>query len=139
MPGVSQPSVMFIPIFEPGVFYPGVYVDDYWAWLMGARISVSSLTIASTASIGDTIGTLSVVGGTGVYTFTLTNNPGGLFSIAGTSLKVAAALSPGSDPITIKADNGAGSVILLPTFVVVTASGTQGSPIGILLSLTKAA
>lgn len=77
----------------------------------GPSIQLSSATIADTASIGDTIGTLSVSGGTGTYTFTLTSNPGSLFSISGTSLKVAAALSAGSDAITVHADNGAGSTI----------------------------
>lgn len=75
----------------------------------GPHIVLSSATIASTASIGTTIGTLSVQGGSGTYTFTLVSNPGALFAISGSSLNVAAALSPGSDPITINANNGAGS------------------------------
>lgn len=87
-------------------------------------IALTSSTIADTASVGDVIGTLSVSGGTGSYTFTFTSNPGTLFSITTTSLKVAAALTAGSDAITIKADNGAGSVVTQPFLITVThASG----------------
>lgn len=74
-------------------------------------ILLSNASVASTASIGDTIGTLSVVGGTGTYTFTLTSNPGTLFAIDTPRLKVGAVLSAGSKTITVHADNGAGSVI----------------------------
>jgi len=83
---------------------------------------LSSATVPSTASVGAVIGTLSVQGGTGTYTYTLTSNPGGLFSISGSSLKVAAALSPGSDPITVQANNGAGSVINTSFLITVTGS-----------------
>jgi hypothetical protein len=84
-------------------------------------IILSNSTIPSTASIGTTVGTLSVVGGTGTYTFTLTSNPGSLYAISGSSLNVAGALTAGSDPITIQASNGAGSVITQPFTITVTA------------------
>lgn len=86
----------------------------------GPSIALSSATVPSTASIGTTVGALSVVGGVGTYTFTLTSNPGGLFAISGSNLNVAAALSVGSDAITIKADNGAGGVIVQPFLITVT-------------------
>lgn len=86
----------------------------------GPSIALSSATVPSTASIGTTVGALSVVGGVGSYTFTLTSNPGGLFAISGSNLNVAAALSAGSDAITIKADNGAGSVVIQPFLITVT-------------------
>lgn len=88
-----------------------------------ARIALSSSTVADTAAIGTVIGNMSVVGGTGVYTFTLTSNPGGLFSIVGSSLQVAAALTAGSDAISIQANNGAGSVITQPFLITVTHLG----------------
>lgn len=88
----------------------------------GPTLNLSSSTIADTASVGDVIGTLSVSGGTGTYTYTFTSNPGTLFSIASASLKVAAALTAGSDPITIKADNGAGSVFTKAFLITVTSS-----------------
>lgn len=95
---------------------------------VGPLIQLSAATIADTASIGDTIGTLSVSGGTGTYTFTLTSNPGGLFSITGTSLKVAAALSTGSDAITVHADNGAGGIVDRVLLITVThTSGGSGA------------
>lgn len=106
----------------------------------GPTLNLSSSTIADTASVGDVIGTLSVSGGTGTYTYTFTSNPGTLFSITTNSLKVAAALTAGSDPITIKADNGAGSVVTRAFLITVTnSSSTAGQPVGLLLALTKAA
>jgi len=91
----------------------------------GPQLLLSASTIADTASVGDVIGTLSVSGGTGSYTYTFTSNPGTLFSISTASLEVAAALTAGSDPITIKADNGAGSVVSRAFLITVThASGT---------------
>jgi hypothetical protein len=84
--------------------------------------------VADTASIGATIGTLSVAGGSGTYTFTLTSNPGTLFSISGTSLNVAAVLSAGSDAITVHADNGAGSVLNRALIITVTHAGSTFVP-----------
>jgi len=105
----------------------------------GPALNLSSSTIADTASIGDVVGTLSVSGGTGSYTYSFTSNPGTLFSITTNSLKVAATLTAGSDPITIKADNGAGSVVTKAFLITVThAGGTAGQPLGLLLSLTRA-
>jgi hypothetical protein len=105
----------------------GSYTNDIYGQLsriatngIVAIIQLSSATIADTASVGTVIGTLSVIGGTGSYTFTLTSNPGSLFSITGNSLKVAAALTAGSDAITVHADNGAGSVLNQPFLITVT-------------------
>jgi hypothetical protein len=83
------------------------------------QIQLSSATVLSTATVGTTIGVLSVLNGSGSYTYTLTSNPGGLFSISGSNLNVAAALSVGSDPITIHADNGAGSVLNMAFLITV--------------------
>jgi hypothetical protein len=92
--------------------------------LGGPRISLnlSASTVADTATVGTVIGTLSVTGGTGSYTYTFTSNPGTLFSITTNQLKVAAALTAGSDPITIKADNGAGSTVTKAFLITVTSS-----------------
>jgi hypothetical protein len=86
----------------------------------GPAIVLSSATVPAAATVGTVIGTLSVIGGTGTYTYTFTSNPGSLFSITGNSLKVAAALTAGSDAITIHADNGAGSVLNQPLLITVT-------------------
>lgn len=88
--------------------------------ITGASIQLSNATVLDSASVGFVIGTLSVTGGTGTYTFTLTSNPGTLFSITTASLKVAAALTAGSDPITVHADNGAGSVLNRSFIILVT-------------------
>jgi hypothetical protein len=103
--GVEQPG--------PGVERPGVEVASY--------IILSNATVAHSASVGATIGALAVVDGISSYTFTLTSNPGSLFSIAGNALKVAASLTAGSDAISIKADNGSGSVITQRFLITVTA------------------
>lgn len=85
-----------------------------------ARLALDNTTVLDTATIGSLVGNLSVIGGKGVYTFTLISNPGGLFSISGSQLQVAAALSDGSDPITIQANNGAGSIVTQPFNITVT-------------------
>lgn len=103
----------------------------------GPVLSLSAATALDSATIGTVIGTLTVTGGTGAYTFTLTSNPGGLFSITTNQLKVAAALTAGSDPITIKADNGAGSVVTRAFLITVTPAGSgTGQSQGLLLALT---
>lgn len=75
------------------------------------QIQLSAAVVLSNASIGTVIGALSVMNPSGSYTYTLTNDAGGLFSVAAANLTVAAALSAGSDAITVHADNGAGSVL----------------------------
>lgn len=108
-----------------GVVYRGSTLN----WLTGVvlgpgiTLNLSASTIASTAATGTVIGNFSVTNGTGTYTFTLTSNPGSLFAINGTSLTNAVSpLTPGSDPITGKADNGAGSVVSAPFLVTVLGS-----------------
>lgn len=99
--------------FSTGGFGDGVSSN-------GLTLTLSNSTIVSTATVGTTIGTLAVIGGTGSYTFTFTSNPGTLFAISGSNLNVAAALTAGSDPITIQANNGAGSIITQPFTITVT-------------------
>src|SRR6185437_12396975 len=97
--------------------------------LMGGKplIQLSNATVASSASIGTTVGTLSVLRGTGgAYTYALTSNPGGLYSISGSALQVAAALSAGSDPILIRAaPTGSGATITQPFSITVTAPSSN--------------
>jgi hypothetical protein len=73
------------------------------------RINLSNLSIPEDASIGDLVGTMSVSGGSGTYTFSLTDDAGGLFAIDGADLEVAGALdyeTATSHGITVEADNG---------------------------------
>lgn len=95
----------------------------------GPRISLSSSTIAEDASVGDLVGTLSVVNGSGSYTFTLTDDAGGLFALDGvddTLLEVAGALGVGSESITVEADNGVDDPISRAFLITVTAVGGGG-------------
>lgn len=72
----------------------------------GTYIALSGDTIPDDASVGDDIGELSVVGGNGTYTFSIVNDPSGLFAIDGTAFEVGAALTAGTYPVEIGADNG---------------------------------
>jgi hypothetical protein len=78
------------------------------------------LTTTDVAPVGTVVGTLSVIGGTGSYIFSLTSNPGALYSIVGNQLEIAAPLISGIDPITIQAYNGIGQPHSLATTVMVT-------------------
>jgi hypothetical protein len=91
---------------------------------VGGVIHLSNSTVVSSAAIGSLVGTLSVVGGSGTYVYSLTSNPGGLFAIAGSSLNVAAALSAGSKPITISASNGVDPPITYNATITVTVAAT---------------
>lgn len=75
-------------------------------------ILLSNATVAEGSSVGTVVGNFSVSGGsTRPYTFTLTSNPGGLFSVGGSTLAVAAALTAGIAPIAVRASDTGTSVI----------------------------
>lgn len=61
---------------------------------VGAFVQLSASSVAENASIGDDIGTLSVVGATGTPTFTLADDASGLFAlnVDGVTLEVDGAL-----------------------------------------------
>src|SRR4051812_24434733 len=103
-----------------------------------AQIQLSNASFAAGAAQGTAIGTLSVTGGTGTYTFTLTDSATNKAQVAGTNgvnLQAgSASASAGSFSITVHADNGAGSV-LNRTFLITATGGTVGQPMGLLLSL----
>ncbi len=112
-------------IIISGVAYSGSTLNYLTGVVLGPGLvlNLSAATIASTAATGTIIGNFSVTNGTGVYTYSLTSNPGSLFGVSGTSLVNAVSpLTPGSDPITGKADNGAGSVVSSPFLVTVLGS-----------------
>jgi len=78
----------------------------------GGLILLSNATVTEGSSVGTVVGDFSVVGGsTRAYTFSLTSNPGGLFSVGGSTLAVAAALTAGNAPITVRASDTGVSVI----------------------------
>ncbi len=104
----------------------------------GPVLNLSNSSFPENSALNTVIGTLSVSGGTGSYTYTFTSNPGTLFNISGSSLRVTSTtIAAGSYPVTIQADNGAGSVVTKSFLLTATAvSGASGSPMGLLLALT---
>jgi lysophospholipase L1-like esterase len=84
---------------------------------LGQGIELSgSRTLAENSSNGTSVGTLSVSGGTGTYTFTLSDTAGNRFKVAGTNgVNLQAGATPSDREtaafynITVHADNGAGS------------------------------
>lgn len=75
-------------------------------------IALSNNSIAESAAIGATIGSLSVINGTSSYVFSISADPDSKFQLDGgddSQLEVGAALDYGaatSHPVTIMADNG---------------------------------
>jgi hypothetical protein len=79
----------------------------------GSGIRLSASGFPASSAQGTAIGTLSVVGGIGTYTFTLTDNATNKAQVAGTNgvnLQAgSAAASASTFNVTVHADNGAGS------------------------------
>lgn len=100
-----------------GTVGPGSWADRIFesGILFGPSIQISSDSIAEDAIVGAAVGTLSVIRGEGgTYTFSITSDPDSKFAIDGTSLELAATLDysvKSSHSVTIRADNGAGSVV----------------------------
>jgi len=94
---------------------------------IGASIQLSANTVDEAATVGQTVGTLSVSNGSGSYTYSLTSNPGGLFAIDVADLEVGAALTAGDQPITVQADNGVDTPLTRVFTITVTSSaGVDG-------------
>lgn len=94
-----------------GVFLGRLGVGTTKPGVASAQLVITNLNVFDNASVGDTVGTLSVVHGSGSYTFTLTNDASGKYSITGSSLKVAGSLTAGTDAIVVHADNGSGGTL----------------------------
>jgi hypothetical protein len=80
----------------------------------GAAIIISGNNQDENTAIGTTIGNVSVVGGTGTYTFTKTADPDSAFTFTSPALKNAIVFdyeTATGHNVTIHADNGAGSVL----------------------------
>ena len=99
-----------------------------------ANIQLDNTSIEDTAAAGSTIGSLSTTGGTGTYTFSLVNNLGGLFSIAGVLLKTTSTLAAGSYPITVRADNSDGSIVDRPFTITVVSPAVPTSNTSLYIS-----
>jgi hypothetical protein len=86
--------------------------------------SSSPLTVPVGSPIGHVVGTFSVTGGSGTYTFTLVSDALGYFTMVGNQLQVnTTSMVVGTDAIVVKADNGAGDILELPTTVIITPVG----------------
>lgn len=87
----------------------GVVLGGGTGGASGPRIAISSTSVSESAPNPTTIGTLSVVNGSGVYTFTKTADPDAKFAVSGSNLNTAAALDYETatfHSVTIQADNG---------------------------------
>jgi hypothetical protein len=84
--------------------------------------SPSILTTTDAVSIGTVIGTASVVGGFGSYTFTM-SDPSNQFTIVGNQIKTTALLTAGHYDVTIHATNGLGDNPVLVTTIFVSHVG----------------
>jgi hypothetical protein len=72
-------------------------------------LQITASSILESALSGSTVGVLSVVGGSGTYTFTKTADPDAKFAVSGSNLNTAAALdyeTAQSHSVTISASNG---------------------------------
>lgn len=72
-------------------------------------ISITNAEVAENAALLDVIGTLSVVNGSGVYTFSITSDPDNKFDLDGDDLIVDGAFdyeTATSHQVTVEADNG---------------------------------
>lgn len=79
----------------------------------GPSIRLSQASVAENAADGSTIGTLSVVNGTGTWTFTKTADPDAKFGLTGADLTKAAAVdyeTKTAHSVTIEATNGTSTI-----------------------------
>jgi hypothetical protein len=119
--------------------------------LMGNRapeIRLSgSQSLPEDTPLFENVGILSVRNGSGVYTFTITSDPDSKFDDANQPIISTAGTfdyeTATSHNFTVQADNGVDPVLTRTFTITITdvaeGGGTAGEPIGLLLSLTKAA
>lgn len=86
----------------------------------GASIVLTNNTTTDSAAIGSDVGTFFVQGSSDVFTFTILSDPGAFYTLVGPILRVAAAPAVGFEAIVVKADNGAGQVLIQPFLIFVT-------------------
>jgi hypothetical protein len=94
-------------------------------------IALSSSSMLESITTGTVIGELSVLGGTGTYTFTIVDDPDGLFSIDSDDLDKVGIVdyeTNTSHEVTIQADNGAGDVVTQTLTITVTNVGDTTTP-----------
>lgn len=108
----------------------------------GLAIQFSPSAMLDSASVNDDVGTATVPGTTGTPTWSLTNDASGKYKINSSTglVEVASTLTAGTDSITISVSGVTPAVSPRAFNIPVSAaSGSAGQPIGLLLTLTKAA
>ena len=110
------------------------------------RILITNTTIAEDAADNSVVGVLSVINGSGAYTFSITADPDNKFAIANDDeLQIDELLdyeTATSHSVTIEAAGTGGPFTRTFTITVTNVAegcGNAGEPIGLLLTLTKAA
>lgn len=96
--------------------------------ILRPSITITANSIMESALVGSTIGTLSVVGGTGTYTFTKINDPDSKFSLSGNNLILANSLNYETASIhlvAISATNGVNTPVI-QTFSVLVGNVFEG-------------
>jgi hypothetical protein len=84
-------------------------------------IALSTPTVVGTSPVGTNIGNLSVTGGTAPYTYTLTNNDGGNFSLSGGLVKTAKTpITAGAHSVTVYAVGASGQSLSQTLTITVT-------------------
>ena len=87
-------------------------------------VTPTPITVLVGTPVGTTIATISVTGGSPSYTYSLSYDQLGYFTIVGNQLQVnSSTMSPGIDNIIITATGSLGDTLQLPTTVVVQPSG----------------
>lgn len=89
-------------------------IDILRAGQSGPSLRLSPRSIEEDAGIGDPVGTLSVVNGSGSYTFSITADPNSKFAIDGDALELGDTLdyeTATSHSVTIEANNGVDPII----------------------------
>jgi hypothetical protein len=85
-------------------------------------ISPSVLTVPDNAPLATVVGTVSVVGGSGTYTFSIVD-PSGQFTMVGNQILVNSPLTLGNYTVRINAANGAGDIPTTLTTISVISGG----------------
>jgi methionine-rich copper-binding protein CopC len=102
--GSGSPSMACVRIVDSS----NTVLDELFGG--GTRIELSALTVEENVALGTVVGTLSVVNGSGVYTFTEDDDPNELFEIDGDEVKTNAVVDyeiyPENVTYTVIAPNG---------------------------------
>jgi hypothetical protein len=86
-------------------------------------LTPSTISVPDTTPVGANVATITMSGGWGTYTYTLTD-PSGRFTIVGNNIQVASPLTAGFYNVTVNATNGQGDNPSISTTIFVSATTT---------------